>query len=38
MHNVRRSPCGSNGDQKAGNCNRGLGGSMVSVKCAFRLE
>ena len=38
MYNVRLSPCGTNGDQKAGKCNRGLGGSMVSVKCGFRLE
>ena len=38
MYNVRLSPCETNGDQKAGKCNRGLGGSMVSVKCGFRLE
>ena len=38
MCNVWLSPYGENGDQKAGKCNRGLGGSMVSVKCGFRLE
>ena len=38
MYNVRLSPCGANGDKKAAKCNRGLGGSMVSVKCGFRLE
>ena len=38
MYNVRLSPCRANGDQKAGKSNRGLGGSMVSVKCGFRLE
>ena len=38
MYNVRLSPCGENGDQKAAKCNRGLGGSMVSVKRGFRLE
>ena len=38
MYNVRLSPCGANGDQKAAECNRGLGGRMVSVKCGFRLE
>ena len=38
MYNVRLSPCGANGDQKAAKCNRGQGGSMVSVKCGFRLE
>ena len=39
MYNVRLPPCGVNGDQKAAKCNTGvLGGSMVSVKCGFRLE
>ena len=38
MYNVRLSPYGENGDQKAAKCNRGLGGSMVSVKRGFRLE
>ena len=39
MYNVRLSPCGANGDQKAAKCcTGGLGGSMVSVKCDFRLE
>ena len=37
MHNVRISPCGANGDEKAAKCNRGLGGGMVSVKHGFRL-
>ena len=33
MCNVRLSPCGVNGDQKAAMCNTGeLGESMVSVK------
>ena len=39
MYNVRLSPWGANGDQKAGKCSiGGLGGSMVSVKCDFRAE
>ena len=39
MYNVRLPPCGVNGDQKAAKCNtRELGGSMVSMKCGFRLE
>ena len=39
MYSVRLPPCGVNGDQKAAKCNTGvLGGSMVSVKCGFRLE
>ena len=39
MYNVRLSPCGENGDQKATKCSTGgPGGSMVSVKCDFRLE
>ena len=37
MHNVRFSPRGANGDQKAAKCHRGLGGSMVSVKSGFKL-
>ena len=39
MYNVRLSPWGAIGDQKVAKCNTGgLGGSMVSVKCDFRLE
>ena len=39
MYNVDLSPRGANGDQKATKCSvGGLGGSMVSVKCDFRLE
>ena len=37
MYNVRLSPYGEKGDQKAAKYNRGLGGSMVSVKRGFRL-
>ena len=39
MHNVRLSPWGENGDQKAAKCStEGLVVSVVSVKCDFRLE
>ena len=39
MYNVRLSPWGAIGDQKVAKCNTGgLGGSMVSVKCDFKLE
>ena len=39
MYNVRLSPWEANGYQKATKCSPGgLGGSMVSVKCDFRLE
>ena len=38
MYNVRRSPYEEKGDQKAAKCNRGLGGSVVSVMRGFRLE
>ena len=39
MYNVRLSPWGANGDPKAAKCSTGgLGGSMISVKCDFRLE
>ena len=39
MYNVRLSPWGENGDQKAAKCSTGgLGGSMVSIKGDFRLE
>ena len=39
MYNVRLSPWGANGDQKAAKCHTGgLGGCMVSAKCDFRLE
>ena len=39
MYNVCLSPWGANGDQKAGKCNtRGLAGSIINVKCDFRLE
>ena len=39
MYNVRLSPWGANGEQKAAKRSTGgLRGSMVSVKCDFRLE
>ena len=39
MYNLRLSPFGANGDQKAAKCkNGGLGRSMVNVECGFRLQ
>ena len=39
MCNVCLSPWGANGYQKVAKCSTGgLGGSMVSIKCDFRLE
>ena len=38
MHSVFLSPWGANGDQKAAKSNTGgLGGSIISLKCDFRL-
>ena len=39
MYNVRLSPCGVNGDEKASKCNtEDLGGSVISVNYGFRRE
>ena len=39
MYSVCLLPWVANGDQKAAKCNTGgLGGSMISLKCDFRLE